>query len=781
MSEKKTFKTGKQIQEEITARIKEIYENGGARVEKRWVNTVWNGLPMNASNGNTYNGYNIANLYYETMIRGHEDRRFMTLNQIKKLGLTLKPEQFDKGYYVLFSDTFDKPMTDGAGKPVLDDEGNPKIAKIPFLKYHIVYAGDQIEGMPPYKNVNYQHNTESLRQMLYDVAEKMGVKIKHGGNSCYYSPNGDYINMVEPQNFKKEFHYEATLFHELLHSTGHESRLNRPLKNKFGTAEYAYEEVSVEAGASYLSNIMGFDTGLMDEHAPYIASWAKSMDEKTFKSALEQGAKAAALIQQHMGIKHEPLLAEAYKPKMGDEVLFSGPYKDGNVFKLRTVQGIVKDVINDKDGNEVGLLLSTKGNEPDYFSHEDGKMELAHYLVKYYGVDAVHADYDPKMGLTECRKFWKGKDLDGILQRFGFDQKTDYKYQSLSNLAYTHAKNSGRTMERGDEDFKIDSPEAKEWKIACAHYLAAYGVIEAPKVKTMEEAKRYWSDKDIDVALDHAYFDDIVYTEDPSQSVERHVMSRDLRIVHDIEPLSHTKEFKAYHEYGRLDPVNSMEYVATHDGTKYTTSLQARGLPVHMKHDIDLDDWLTLWRKNMVKNSKGHLMNELTLPVEQGTVVAAVSKQEPEIVQKMFEHMARKEPWKGIGDPDNSYYKIELASDLSRMYGREVEPGKPLPLMGLEEAKMFWRTHSINDYLAQHGIDAGDVEFARESRLSAHALGVRMETPTMKRKDTIEAVRTLIDKLPGTTKTKPTTKPKSAKEIKADIVDALDQIDSPKM
>lgn len=772
MSEKKQFKTGKQVQEEITARVREIFENGGSKSTKRWDNPTWAGLPMNAASGKEYSGYNIANLYFETMMRGHEDRRFMTLNQIKKLGLTLKPDQFSKGYHVLFSDTFEKAVLDEAGKPVMDDEGKPKVSRIPFLKYHIVYAGDQIEGMPPFAKHHYEHNTQSLRQMLYDVADKLGVKIQHGGNSCYYSPSGDYINMVEPQNFKKEFMYEATLFHEMLHATGHESRLNRPLKNKFGSDEYAFEEVSVECGAAFLSNIMGFDTGLMDEHTPYIASWAKAMDDKKFKSALEQGAKAAALLQQHMGIKHEPLLAEAYKPELGDEVLFSGPVKDGNIFKLRTVQGRVKDVMHDKEGNEIGLILSTKSPEPVYFSREDGKMELAHYLVKYYGNDAIDPQYSTELTLNGARQFWKTRNIDEILQRFGFNEKIDYQNQSMSNLAYTHAHQSGKAMERVDEDFKIDTKEAKEWKVSALQYLAAYGVLSAPELKSVEDAIDYWADKEVDEALDHAYFNDMSFNEDPYQVVERHASKYDLKMVKEFEPLSTAKDFKAYHEYGRLDPVDSMQYVAQHDGTKYHTSLQARGLPLHIKHDIDVDDWLTMFRKNMVKNSKGHLMTDLVLPVEQGSIVACVAKNEPELVQKMFEHMARKEPWKGIGDPDNSLFKIELASDLSRMYGVET-----LPLMGLEEAKTYWRENDIGAYLARHGVSENDIDAARADRLTPHGLAIRMETPTMGRKDTIEAVRTLIEKLPTTTRTKAPTKPKTTKDIKNEI----SSDDGPKM
>ena len=95
------------------------------------------------------------------------------------------------------------------------------------------------------------------------------------------------------ETFKGADHFYGTVFHELTHWTAHKSRLNRDLKNRFGSQNYAAEELIAELGAAFLCAEFGFDGDL--RHAGYIANWIELLkaDKRAFFTACSQASKAA--------------------------------------------------------------------------------------------------------------------------------------------------------------------------------------------------------------------------------------------------------------------------------------------------------------------------------------------------------------------------------------------------------------------------------------------------------------------------------------------------------
>ena len=125
-----------------------------------------------------------------------------------------------------------------------------------------------------------------------------GANIKHGGNSAYYRPSEDYINMPIKSDFNDEAGYYATLLHELTHWSGFEKRLNRELGNKFGSPKYAFEELVAELGAAFLCQDFKIQGEL--RHSGYIESWLKCLKDNPnaiFKAAA-LAQKAADYIKQ---------------------------------------------------------------------------------------------------------------------------------------------------------------------------------------------------------------------------------------------------------------------------------------------------------------------------------------------------------------------------------------------------------------------------------------------------------------------------------------------------
>jgi antirestriction protein ArdC len=110
--------------------------------------------------------------------------------------------------------------------------------------------------------------------------------IRHGGNSAYYKPSEDYINMPVKSDFHHEAAYYATLLHELTHWSGSSHRLDRTYGKRFGDTAYAFEELIAELGAAFLCEKFAVKGDL--RHEGYIQSWLKALKDDNkmiFKAA----------------------------------------------------------------------------------------------------------------------------------------------------------------------------------------------------------------------------------------------------------------------------------------------------------------------------------------------------------------------------------------------------------------------------------------------------------------------------------------------------------------
>ena len=120
-------------------------------------------------------------------------------------------------------------------------------------------------------------------------------EIKNESSQAYYVPASDHVNMPKPESFVKSEFYYSVLFHELSHSTGHKSRLDRHAKEKtshtFGSKDYSKEELVAEMGAAFLCGHTGIEQETIDNSAAYIQSWVKKFKDKP-KMVVSAAAKA---------------------------------------------------------------------------------------------------------------------------------------------------------------------------------------------------------------------------------------------------------------------------------------------------------------------------------------------------------------------------------------------------------------------------------------------------------------------------------------------------------
>jgi len=130
-----------------------------------------------------------------------------------------------------------------------------------------------------------------------------GPTIEHGGGRAFYLPSTDGVRIPEPGRFENAESHYATLFHELVHSTGHRKRLDRGLGRAlrpFGSPDYSKEELVAEMGAAFLAAVAGISSPTIEQSAAYIDGWRSVLraDKKIVIKAAREGQKAADWIRQ---------------------------------------------------------------------------------------------------------------------------------------------------------------------------------------------------------------------------------------------------------------------------------------------------------------------------------------------------------------------------------------------------------------------------------------------------------------------------------------------------
>jgi len=127
----------------------------------------------------------------------------------------------------------------------------------------------------------------------------------HGDDQASYSPARDVVAMPDRASFFSAGGYYATLFHELTHSTAHESRVGRKISTSFGSEQYSREELVAEMGSSFLMASCDLvDESGIQQSAAYIASWLKALkaDPSMLIYAGQQAQKAADFILDRAAI-----------------------------------------------------------------------------------------------------------------------------------------------------------------------------------------------------------------------------------------------------------------------------------------------------------------------------------------------------------------------------------------------------------------------------------------------------------------------------------------------
>ena len=225
---------------------------------------------------------------------------WVTYNQAQERGGQVR--KGEKGRKVIFFKVIEKERTE------IDEDGNEKKVKtsIPCPKCYTVFKVSQCDGL------EQKYHTDGDK--LYDFTgnenadgiaaaylQREGIKYNPvHGDRAYYSPELDLVVTPLKEQFQDATEYYSTLYHELTHSTGHESRLNRLSKEAaFGNEVYSTEELTAEIGSASLLATLGIETdNSLTNSAAYVKNWLKALknDKKMIVVAAARAEKAVKMI-----------------------------------------------------------------------------------------------------------------------------------------------------------------------------------------------------------------------------------------------------------------------------------------------------------------------------------------------------------------------------------------------------------------------------------------------------------------------------------------------------
>ena len=244
------------------------------------------GPPMNLVSKKPYRGVNVFLLG----IAPYACPYWVTFKQAKTLGGNVK--KGEKSRFVVYFNFIERK-----------DKATGKKKHIPFLRYSNVFNVEQCEGLEgklPEAPEKLDFQPIELCERIVNGFDNPPTRID-GNDRAFYRPPTDELGMPTKDSFSSVEGYYATLFHEMTHATGHQSRLHRDEvvgTGMFGGEDYSREELVAEMGAAMLCGEAGISPETIENSAAYLKGWLSKLrdDKRLIVTAASRAQKAADLI-----------------------------------------------------------------------------------------------------------------------------------------------------------------------------------------------------------------------------------------------------------------------------------------------------------------------------------------------------------------------------------------------------------------------------------------------------------------------------------------------------
>ena len=267
------------IYEVVTNAIIEAIERDPANPVMPWHRSTVS-MPTNPTTNKEYRGVNVINLWASSVIQDFSSNHWATYKQWQEADAQVR--KGEKSTMIVFYKEIENEKED---------------TNRFVIRYSRVFNASQVEG---FEEPSVPKSPPIERDRAVDeLVRNSGIPVIEQGDRAFYSPKMDTVYVPESWRFfatktaTREQAYYGVLFHELIHATGHKSRLDRELKNRFGDPKYAFEELIAEIGSAFCCVKLGITPSTRKDHADYVANWLKALKDDT-KAIF----KASTLAQQ---------------------------------------------------------------------------------------------------------------------------------------------------------------------------------------------------------------------------------------------------------------------------------------------------------------------------------------------------------------------------------------------------------------------------------------------------------------------------------------------------
>lgn len=276
----KDEKRGKSVEivNEQRARVVEKILADMERDGLRWSEPYLPSLsPHNPVSGTVYQGGNRMHLGFVGYMRGFEDNRWCTFNQIRDSGWHLK-----KGSKAAIIERWKSFSLREENKETGEQEVVGQYLRC--VGYWNVFNASEIEGIPPMSDAP-AHMEDRTSVIATDLIRSSRCPVNESARyrgMAAYAPGSDRILIAPRATFRSDESFTRTLLHEMTHSTGHPDALGRECSTKFGSPEYAEEELVAELGSLFLSADLGiqsrdYEGAFYENHVSYLQSWMHAL------------------------------------------------------------------------------------------------------------------------------------------------------------------------------------------------------------------------------------------------------------------------------------------------------------------------------------------------------------------------------------------------------------------------------------------------------------------------------------------------------------------------
>ena len=472
------------------------------------------GLPQNIS-GRTYSGGNSFFLMADTSEKGYNTPVYMTFKQAKDRNLHVNAGEKSVPIF-----KWGLSIKDEKGKTVSEEDYNAmskeerdKFSVRPYPKVYHVFNIDQTNlsevNKKKYdaivarfkapdeevKDSKGMYINDALDRMFKEKAWHCDIRYNKPSSRAFYVPSQDFIVLPMKEQFnigktaeevyRDGMEYYSTALHEMAHSTGHESRLNRQFGAK-RTEGYAHEELIAEMTAALVGSTMGFDKKILENNANYLKGWLENLkrNPESITTIMSDVGKASDMIiekidEQRVALGQTPLKEgnlEGLTEDLGEETQQSSKISNTEVPQEEVSGATVTS--SERQDDDISNILDNKPLIEKVFY---GEFNLPEWSIPYlkdgneYGLTAeqlktvkdFEKDFPSKLSIEITESSIEGNHNTELGPATTVDKAKIYYFeQHISDLFPTDES----TRDRLDKDLSEDNKNRKTLSDLQAQY-----------------------------------------------------------------------------------------------------------------------------------------------------------------------------------------------------------------------------------------------------------------------------------------------------------------------